>query len=486
MAGVSRVTELNITCHGVDLCPHRLHCFAGEIDGWRRTWKLYLPEHYDQMGKRPLIASLHGGDYQTMHEYAAWHLLAERENIIILYPESLVNGVGWNCWDALSAADGRADDVAYLDQLLEYVIENYPVDESRVYMHGQSMGDMMATYYAFCHPERLAGVAPFSGPTKTRWFMRSDGTMMFTPAAPLPVIRMHGECDNFQLSGLTEDWARLRKRQCHIEINNNLWKTVNRCAELPLISTTEQRNVERYTGKDGADLIFVATPNGQHRPPADFIEDIWRNLVCCWRRENGRLIRLPDSNAWQPDHGGVALFEGSGRAYVDHCLKEPMGCLPAETGEDGILRFDIHMLPQLVPAVSHVMLRSDKIRIRTSMETIDIFPQSALALRAGIFSAMKPLVLKPETCMVPFEDMMRLFGMCAHTAYGAGYAVGHPFSLTYDLCHTIGTILGRIAQPDNATVYAQEAEIYAAQCAEKQFAAPRNRLEEIWQWCHTV
>ena len=119
MADVSRVTELNITCHGVDLCPHRLHCFAGEIDGWRRTWKLYLPEHYDQMGKRPLIASLHGGDYQTMHEYAAWHLLAERENIIILYPESLVNGVGWNCWGALSAADGRADDVAYLDQLLE-------------------------------------------------------------------------------------------------------------------------------------------------------------------------------------------------------------------------------------------------------------------------------------------------------------------------------------------------------------------------------
>ena len=88
--------------------------------------------------------------------------------------------------------------------------------------------------------------------------------------------------------------------------------------------------------------------------------------------------------------------------------------------------------------------------------------------------------------MVPFGDMMRLFGMCAHTAYGAGYAVGHHFSLTYDLCHTIGTILGRIAQPDNATIYAQEAEIYAAQCAEKQFAAPRNRLEEIWQWCHTV
>ena len=486
MAGVSRVTEVPVLCRGVDLCAERLHSFAGEIDGWRRTWKIYLPERFDQMGDRPLIVTLHGGDYQTMHEYAAWNLLAERENVIILYPESLVNGVGWNCWNAISKEDGRADDVAYLDSLLDYVTENYPIDKGRIYLHGQSMGDMMATHYAFCRPERLAGVAPFSGPTKTRWFMRPDGEMMFTPKAALPIIRMHGERDNFLLNGLDSDTAMLRKRQCHIEVNNGLWKTVNQCSPLPLITTTENRNVERYTGRDGADLIFVAVPNGQHRPAADFIEDIWRNMASCWRRENGRIVRIPCENSWEPDRDAVALYEGSNAAYVNHQIRTLPECLLTERGEDGILRFDIRLLPRLIQSVSHVVIQKDKLRIRTTMESIEVFPQSALALQAGCFHALAPLKACDNTYMVPFEDMMRLFGLYAHSAHGAGYAVGHSFALTYDLCHTIGMVLGRIRQPDNAEVYAQEAKIYAAQCVEKQFPAPRNRLEETWQWCHTV
>ena len=115
------------------------------IGGITRKWMEYVPVHLRNTndGDVPLVVALHGsalsGSY--LAERTSWIKLAEEFGFIIVMPDgSIGKGIApvWN-WlrDPL-----QWDDVSFIDKMVEDVSDRLPVDVSRRYLYGHSMGGM--------------------------------------------------------------------------------------------------------------------------------------------------------------------------------------------------------------------------------------------------------------------------------------------------------------------------------------------------------
>lgn len=74
----------------------------------------------------------------------------------------------------------------YIDEVVEYVLANFRIDEQRIYLTGISRGGTGAWAYASAFPEKIAAMVPISG--------RSDLTQA-CPIKNIPVWAFHGDGD---------------------------------------------------------------------------------------------------------------------------------------------------------------------------------------------------------------------------------------------------------------------------------------------------
>jgi len=117
---------------------------------------LFLPEGHGEAGRRrPLILFLHGAgergaDLDLVKKHGPPKLVEERPDFpfIVASPQ---------------CPAGQVWDVDVLVELLDEVVGNYPVDESRVYLTGLSMGGYGTWDLACARPGRFAAVAPICG-----------------------------------------------------------------------------------------------------------------------------------------------------------------------------------------------------------------------------------------------------------------------------------------------------------------------------------
>ena len=140
---------------------------AGEVvartltsNGIERCYQLYTPPLTDS--PRPLIIMLHGlaSNSKTSLIVGQWNQIAERENLIIAYPEGTLVPQRWN-------ADRRwlaeADDTRFLIDVVNDVAGLLPVNRSRVYLTGFSNGAAM-TMVAACQASNIfAAIGPVEG-----------------------------------------------------------------------------------------------------------------------------------------------------------------------------------------------------------------------------------------------------------------------------------------------------------------------------------
>ena len=106
-------------------------------------WASYLPneaaEGTDGGRTYPLLFVLHGaGNPVYLAETYGYTRIAAREKMIVIIPED--------------------ETPEKLEELFAYARDHYPVDWSRVYMVGYSLGGYMTGRHAFRWPERLAAV----------------------------------------------------------------------------------------------------------------------------------------------------------------------------------------------------------------------------------------------------------------------------------------------------------------------------------------
>lgn len=158
-------------------------------DGRKREYLLYVPESYDGKEVVPLVFSLHGalGSKEKQYDLSRFHDIADTANFILVTPEATVPNLGtfWNH----ESDPNRADDVGFINALMDEMISRYLIDPNRIYAAGSSNGGYMCLQLACELSDRIAAVAAVKG------VMNEVQLANCNPAHPSPILQLHGTDD---------------------------------------------------------------------------------------------------------------------------------------------------------------------------------------------------------------------------------------------------------------------------------------------------
>ena len=140
---------------------------------------------------RPAVLALHGGQGSAdiMRANSGFDAVARAKGFMVVYPEGtefVQNRHAWNTGFLLRRQVRQADDIAYLDSLIDKLISEHGADPTRIYMTGGSNGGMMTFVYAVERSEKLAAIAPV---------VASMFTFDKKPSVPLPILMINGGKD---------------------------------------------------------------------------------------------------------------------------------------------------------------------------------------------------------------------------------------------------------------------------------------------------
>lgn len=155
-----------------------------------REYILYIPDSYDGSTSVPLMLNFHGfgGSASNFMANADMHPIAESNNFILVYPQgSCSEGSShWNPCPIGGDNKSTADDVGFIESLIEKISSQYNVDHERIYAAGYSNGSMMAYGLANYKSELIAAVASVSGAMLD---------CIGPTSHPMPVVHFHGTSD---------------------------------------------------------------------------------------------------------------------------------------------------------------------------------------------------------------------------------------------------------------------------------------------------
>lgn len=156
----------------------------------QREYLIYIPTTYDGTSAVPLMLNFHGfgGNARDYMLSADMRTQAEADTFILVYPQgSCIDGAShWN--SSLPGGDNKssADDLGFVESLVNNLVSTYNIDLERVYACGYSNGGMMAFGLAQHKSDLIAAVGSVSGT------MLDSGN---SPNRPVPVITIHGTAD---------------------------------------------------------------------------------------------------------------------------------------------------------------------------------------------------------------------------------------------------------------------------------------------------
>jgi polyhydroxybutyrate depolymerase len=124
-----------------------------------------------------------------MRVNSGFDAVAKANGFMVVYGEGTDfggNRHAWNTGFLLRRQVKDADDIGYLDTLIDKLIQEHDADPTRICMTGGSNGGMMTYVYAVARSERLAAVAPV---------VASMFTFDKKPTVPLPILIINGAKD---------------------------------------------------------------------------------------------------------------------------------------------------------------------------------------------------------------------------------------------------------------------------------------------------
>lgn len=244
-------------------------------NGYPQTWYEYIPPQLRGTDKKvPLLFYFHGGGCVPLYgaEQSDWHEIADRENFIVVYPEASQKNM-WNAWD-------DRENLAYSDQdfflaLIEHMKKNYPIDETRIYVSGFSMGGMMSNAMASALPDVIAAAAPCNAFHEGYFssYLRMESrkkSVPFDPSGEKAETNIKKEADKkkaefdyrmpiFQTSGLIDGpWPITDAGNARVK-TFYYWRNYNHLNTDPFVQnmTNESGITSDETCYDGADERFL-------------------------------------------------------------------------------------------------------------------------------------------------------------------------------------------------------------------------------------
>src|SRR5580658_3635328 len=271
-----------------------------EVDDLTRNFVVHLPKGYDAQQHYPVVILLPGQnqDAEEMARLTHFNQLADKDGIIAVYP--IATRGRWNIGVRPEAATetprrgyGRrggmggggypgggypgggypggggggylgggqsggqnpddnknkpepADDVAFLNQMLDQIATKYSLDTHRIYATGLGDGGLMALRVGCAMADRVAAIAPVGAALPK--------TMICLPSRPIPALFIAGTGDPIvPYSGGT-----YKPGQFHVlsaEDSAKTWARFDRCNEKP---AQEKLPASQKGGKETKTFTFNA------------------------------------------------------------------------------------------------------------------------------------------------------------------------------------------------------------------------------------
>ena len=283
------------------------------VDDVDRDYIVRLPKGYDAQRHYPVVILLHGmnQDADDMQRLTRFDELADKDGIISIYPIALHGrwNVGVHAPEhrAMTMGPGRhgrygggypgggypgggggyprgggqqpqgqepsetrraapADDVTFINQMLDQLSNKFSVDVSRIYAVGLSEGGFMSMRLGCSLSDRIAAVAAVGA--------AMPKTMICLPSRPVPVLMLNGTSDPIvPYGGGTEH--NLNVPTISVEDSAKAWSRIDRCEEKPektkLSATTKggaETKVDAYNGCHGnAQVVLYSVKGGGNTWP---------------------------------------------------------------------------------------------------------------------------------------------------------------------------------------------------------------------------
>lgn len=216
------------------------------VDGRERTVLVHVPPAYDGATPLPVVVNLHalGASAEVQAWYSRMIEKADAEGFIVVHPEGI--GGSWNAGVGCcgTAAALGVDDVGLITATLDALAARRCVARDRIYATGMSNGGYMTHRLGCALADRLAAIAPIAG---------IDVVAGCAPAAPLPVLQIHGTLDTVvPYAGALTSVAS--------------WRDRNGCAASTTVVADEPgtRCVRHDGCADGAEVVLCTVVGGGH------------------------------------------------------------------------------------------------------------------------------------------------------------------------------------------------------------------------------
>jgi len=245
--------ELNITEHCI------------EYDDLERCWLLLVPPILNESVPAPLLVDMHGnGDDMYQQRWTSdFANISMEQGFVVAYPQGHNNA--WNqgpslipCSDELRCSE--EDDVGFILQMLDTIVQNHSIDQSRVYVTGWSNGCGMT--------QRLAVQA-------SEVFAASGCMAMYLFAEvpsdynPIPFIEVHGILDEIVLYATTAPAAPVFGPEKGAIQNLETWADLNGCqGSIPeVIVSEDDYDIRGYTDcENETQVMLVSLFFAAHNP----------------------------------------------------------------------------------------------------------------------------------------------------------------------------------------------------------------------------
>lgn len=278
-----------------------------QVNDVSRNFVVHLPKGYDQQQHYPVVILLHGRnqDADDMARLTHFNQVADKDSIIAVYP--IAARGEWNIGvrrEEQSVAPRRgygrrggwggggypgggypgggqsggenpdetknrpepADDVAFLNQMLDALALKYSVDTHRIYATGLGDGGFMAMRVGCSMADRVAAIAPVGAALPK--------TMICLPSRAVPAAFINGTDDPV----IPYDGGNYKPGQFHVlsaEDTAKTWARFDRCNEKPAqgkIPPPEKGGKETktftFTGcQDNAQVILYSVKNSGNTWP---------------------------------------------------------------------------------------------------------------------------------------------------------------------------------------------------------------------------
>jgi len=245
-----------------------------KVDGSERSYLVHVPPQYVKDTPTPVVLAFHGGgaNARNMVAFSGLNQKADQSGFIVVYPDGsgrLERMLTFNAGNCCGQAAARnVDDVAFVRHILDDLEGIANVDRNRVFATGMSNGAMMAYRLASEMSDRIAAIAPVSGPM---------GTKDCRPGRAVSVMHFHGEADEFAPFSGGKGRGPSGTEFYSVDHSISAWVNANGCNKSPRViqlpdrekDGTKVKQVRYESGKEGAEVVLVIIEGGGHTWPGN-------------------------------------------------------------------------------------------------------------------------------------------------------------------------------------------------------------------------